>query len=134
VAEAFVLDTHTLILYASGNSRRLGKRARAALASFEAGEVVLWVPSPVLTEVWLLSRSGAIRCDPSFRAWWHQVQRAELIFVETQLEDVMTAAELEWNHDDFFDRLIVAISLRLDAPLLTRDDAIHDWGGVEVRW
>jgi PIN domain nuclease of toxin-antitoxin system len=44
------------------------------------------------------------------------------------------ARELEWDHTDGSDRLIVAIVLRLDLPLVTADRAIAQWGGVEVIW
>ncbi|MFL5404749.1 MAG: hypothetical protein ACJ79O_02715 [Myxococcales bacterium] len=47
----------------------------------------------------------------------------------------MAASELDWDHKDVFDRLIVvACALRLDLPLITGDAVITDWGGVQIQW
>jgi PIN domain nuclease of toxin-antitoxin system len=48
--------------------------------------------------------------------------------------DVFAAYELDWQHSDPYDRLIVATARRLELPLITGDQAITDWGGVEVCW
>ena len=130
---AFVLDTNAALFYAGGMDRRLGKRARAVFAAFDAGEAVLHVPVPVVQETWFLrQRRGIAPVTP--RAFWKRLERAELIFTELTHEDVLVASELDWDHRDPYDRLIVATALRLDLPLVTADEEITLWGRVEVVW
>jgi PIN domain nuclease of toxin-antitoxin system len=56
------------------------------------------------------------------------------VHVELTAGDVLAAGELDWDHEDVFDRLIVACALRLDLPLITGDAAITDWAGVRIHW
>ena len=42
--------------------------------------------------------------------------------------------ELEWNHRDPADRTIVATALILGLPLLSKDDAIRSYHGIESIW
>jgi hypothetical protein len=50
------------------------------------------------------------------------------------IEDVFRARALAWDHPDFFDRMIVATTLRLELPLVTADVAITELGLVKTRW
>lgn len=85
-------------------------------------------------EVWLLERNGTLDAGGSLERWWRGLARPELVHVELTLDDVLSAARLPWRHEDLFDRLVVAQAARLGCPLLTRDAAITEWGGVAVVW
>jgi PIN domain nuclease of toxin-antitoxin system len=130
----FVLDTHPLIYYATNKLSKLGKRTRRIFQEFEGGQVYFHVPAPVIIETWLLVKNGKLRVSTSFKTWWHRLASPALIQVELNWQDVVTASELNWDHPDIFDRLIVATALRLDLPLVTKDSAISAWGGIEVVW
>lgn len=41
---------------------------------------------------------------------------------------------LDWEHRDPADRVIVATALHRGVPLVTKDEAIRAWGGVECIW
>jgi PIN domain nuclease of toxin-antitoxin system len=131
---AYVLDTHALIFYAGGRRSKLGRAASRAFEQFERQEACLYIPVPVVIETWQLALNGTIRLPGTLEAWWAEVESDELVHVELDADDVLRAASLDWEHDDIFDRLIVATALRLEAPLLTKDAAISDWGGVETVW
>jgi PIN domain nuclease of toxin-antitoxin system len=131
---AYVLDTHPLVFYAGNNLSKLSKAVRAIFERFEDGDVCLYVPTPVVIETWQLSLNGTIRLQTTLEGWWSQIQRPELAHVDLTLDDVLRASSLEWEHQDPFDRLIVATALRLDCSLITKDVAITDWGGVDVTW
>jgi PIN domain nuclease of toxin-antitoxin system len=134
VGSVFVLDTHSLIFYAAGQLSKLGKEARKLFSRFEEGQVFFYVPAPVAVELWMLVNNGRVGIKTSFRAWWAEIIRPQLLATELSMEDVLAASELDWAHSDIFDRLIVATALRLGCPLVTRDAAITDWGGVDVIW
>ena len=132
--DSFVLDTHPLVLFAAGASGRLGKKARAAFDAFEAERATLYVPAPVVFETWLLARGGKITLKTTLGAWWQTLERAGLQHVPMESLDVIAASELDWQHRDVFDRLIVATAQRLEVPLITGDAEITDWGRVDVHW
>jgi PIN domain nuclease of toxin-antitoxin system len=132
--ELLVTDTHPLVWFATGQQRKLSRRARAVFDAFERGDCTLLVPSPVLMELWFLSLNGTIAASPSLRAWWRAVASDELVELSLEHADILLAAELDWKHRDPHDRLIVATALRMGCPLLTADNAIADWGGVDVYW
>jgi PIN domain nuclease of toxin-antitoxin system len=132
--DAFVCDTHALVFFASGVDRKLGRRSKRIFEGFEDGRVTLYVPAPVVLETSFLVRSGAVRVPTTLRNWWRLLERPTLVHVDMSHDDVITAAELDWQHEDPYDRLIVSIALRLGAPLVTKDQAIHDWGGIDVVW
>jgi PIN domain nuclease of toxin-antitoxin system len=130
---SYVVDTHVLAWHATG-ARKLGRAARDVLDRAESGAVVLYVPAPVLAELAGMSRNGKLRIASSFRRWWSDLQTTGFVGIPLELDDVLRASELDWNHADMLDRVIVATALRLDVPLVTADRAIAKWGGVEVVW
>jgi PIN domain nuclease of toxin-antitoxin system len=132
--DSFVVDTHPLVLFAAGAGRRLGRKARAAFEAFEAERATLYIPAPVVLESWLLARGGKIKLKTTLRAWWDTLERAGLQHVPMESLDVIAASELDWQHHDVFDRLIVATAQRLELPLITGDAEITDWGRVDVHW
>jgi PIN domain nuclease of toxin-antitoxin system len=132
-SEAFVVDTNALVFRVAG-SRKLGSAARRVFERYDAGTVALFVPAPALAELAALERRGKIQVDGSFRRWWGELQAGGMIGQPLTIDDVLLARELEWDHTDWSDRLIVASALRLDLPLVTADRAIAEWGGVEVIW
>lgn len=134
VPEVVVVDTHALFWFATDNSRRLGRLARRVFDMFEQGRCSVCVPATVLTELWFLSLNGTLVIQSSFRAWWRQQRNEMLVEVPLEHDDVLVASSLDWVHRDPQDRLIVATAMRLDVPLVTADEAIHDWGGIEVLW
>jgi PIN domain nuclease of toxin-antitoxin system len=133
-ADLFVVDTHALVHFANDDLSKLGSKARKIFEKYEAGDVGLFVPTPVMIETWYLALAGDIEIPVTFNRWWRELESRNL-FVEPLLaSDVLSAASLAWTHDDPFDRLIVATALRLGAPLITRDRAIAAWGGLETLW
>jgi PIN domain nuclease of toxin-antitoxin system len=131
---AFVVDTNALLFYAGGKGSKLGKAARAVFEKYERGVACLYVPVPVVIETWMLAMNGTLRLATTLDGWWAQVESEELVQTELTRDDVLRAASLEWDHTDVFDRLIVATALRLECPLVTKDSAITDWGGIDTLW
>jgi PIN domain nuclease of toxin-antitoxin system len=132
--DAFVTDTHPLLYFAGSLERRLGRKARAAFRAFEAGELALYVPATVVLETWLLARGGRLKLRSTLARWWQEIEGPNLLHVELTAADVLAGSELDWDHQDVFDRLIVACALRLELPLITGDAAITDWAGVPIHW
>ena len=130
----FVLDTHPLIWHAAGANAKLGPVARKAFRDYERGACALYVPAPVVIETWFLSMNGTIRVDGSIASWWQRIASPTLLHVDLSHDDILEAARLDWDHNDVFDRMIVAVARRLDCPLLTKDATIQAFAGVETAW
>ncbi len=132
--DAFAVDTHAIVWYSAGILRKLGREARESLEAVESDQATLYVPAAVVLETWLLAGRGIVRAETTISAWWRRFHRPNVVFVEMTAEDVWAAAELDWEHRDWADRLIVSAALRLGVPLVTADEAITRWGGVPVLW
>ena len=134
VTSLLVLDTHPLLWYAAGAEKKLGAEGRKAFRAYERGEAAFYVPAPVVIETWFLSMNGTIKLEGSIAGWWQRIASPTLHHVDLSHEDVLEAARLDWEHQDPFDRLIVAIARRLECPLLTKDSVITSYDGVETLW
>jgi PIN domain nuclease of toxin-antitoxin system len=126
-----VLDTQALVWYASGQLRRLGRRARRAFAQAEAARWTLRVPTIVLMEIALLEQKGLLRV--SYQALRDQLAIRPGFPLELLPEDIDEARTLRILRDPF-DRLIAGTALRLRRPLLTNDTAVARSGAVSVEW
>jgi PIN domain nuclease of toxin-antitoxin system len=132
--KAYLLDTQPLLLRATGQSAKIGPRARRVFSAHEAGTATLHVTSVSLLELWLAERKGRLGSSESLGLLQARLESAGFVIEPMQPADVMTARALPWDHTDAFDRIIVATALRLNVPLLTGDRAIRDWNGVETLW
>ncbi|CAN5747685.1 type II toxin-antitoxin system VapC family toxin [soil metagenome] len=48
--------------------------------------------------------------------------------------DALTAGQMTWDHQDPFDRMLVAQAMIRSLVLVTKDDEITNFGGVNVVW
>ena len=127
-----VTDTHALVWYLSGDSRRLSLKARRAFAQAETGRWTVRVPVLVLMEIVLLEQRGRIRV--SYGELREQLSIRPGLPIEPLLpEDVDEARALATLRDPF-DCLIAATARRLRLPLITSDTAIAETGLVSTHW
>jgi PIN domain nuclease of toxin-antitoxin system len=56
----------------------------------------------------------------------------ELVPVDTRTW--LRSVGLDWDHRDPADRVIVATALLANVPVLTKDEVIHAFDGVEAVW
>ena len=113
------LDTHIMVQLAVEGSDRLGPDARRAIG---AGDV-LASPAAVL-EIELLHEIGRLRVNAS-RVVEVLAEALDLRVCDLPFSTVVQYALKEgWSRDPF-DRLIVAHAKASDAPLITKDQRIH---------
>jgi PIN domain nuclease of toxin-antitoxin system len=131
--QAFVTDTHPLLLHAGGG-RGLSRRAAELLAACEGREAIAYVPAAVLWETSLLVRVGRVRLARPLRAFVEDLfSNPAYQPLDLSAEQVCLADESRPNGDPF-DGLVCAAALALGLPLLTRDRAIQEWGKVRTIW
>lgn len=129
----YVTDTHPLIWYASGETRRLSRRSRRIFQQADEQEALVYVPAAVLWEVAFLARRGRIQLDLTFGSWVRRVTTRGFECSPLNEDVVVEASSLGFTRDPF-DAAIVATALRLDLPLITKDAQITDAGIVAVAW
>ena len=114
------LDTHILVDVSLGNVHRLGREARRVI---EKGDL-LASPAAVL-EIELLHEIGRLRVDAS-RVIEVLGDEIGLRVCDLPFQTVVRYALKEgWSRDPF-GRLIVANARANDAPLITKDQRIHE--------
>ncbi len=128
-----VTDTQALIYHAFGPKSSLGAEAKRVFSKAEAGQTIVVVPTVVLWEVAHQIEQGRIRLHLGFERWCrHLMDHTGFDVVSLDWLDVNSGRKLPFK--DPFDRLIVGTALRLEMPLITRDQNIVDSGLVETIW
>ncbi len=123
-----VLDTHALIRVVNDDPR-LGSTARTVIDDTVRAEFVL-VSAITAWEIALLAEKGRLHLGREVGAW---IQTALALpgvrLAPIEPEIAVDSVRLPGSfHADPADRLIVATARHWDAPLLTADDAILDYG------
>ena len=127
-----VTDTHPLIWFLTGRTRRLSQTARRVFNAAEAGRSGLHIPAVVLMELVLLEQIGRIRLS-------YADLRAQLALRPTIQIEPLDAADVDEARalaalPDPFDRMIAGTAVRLGLPLLTADAKIGALPNVETVW
>ena len=128
------VDTHALVHHLTGQSRRLGTRARAVFSRVERGQDTLLIPFTVIEEVMLLSDTGKIRLRLPFRDLLISLMQAENYELGVNDAALLLEASALVGIKDPYDRLIVAQARLAGVPLVTGDQHIHTSGLVRIVW
>ena len=120
-----LLDTHAFLWWDRGDPA-LNSRASVAIAD-PANRV--FVSAVSVWEIAIKRRLGKLPFQGSPSA---AIDTNGFYALPILPIDAEAAGELEWNHTDPFDRLLVAQSLRAGLTLVTADSRIHAYAGVAV--
>ncbi|MBY0506851.1 MAG: type II toxin-antitoxin system VapC family toxin [Bryobacteraceae bacterium] len=125
-----VLDTHILLWWRQGETKRLSGRQRRLLEHLEKeGEFVVSVIS--LWEVAKLAAGKRIALALPMDVWMDGLTQIPGLRVEPLSHRIIAASvALENFHRDPADQLIVATALCLGLPLITSDERIRKWEGI----
>jgi PIN domain nuclease of toxin-antitoxin system len=127
-----LLDTHALLWWAL-DPEQLSPRAEQELAQMErrdgyASSISIW-------ELGVKIKRGTLDIGIGIEELARRLERSavvELVPVDTTLW--LRSLALDWHHRDPADRVIVATALSKGVPLLTKDEAIRAFGGIETIW
>ena len=131
-----VTDAHALIWAATGQLRRLGRKARAFFDRVEAGNAVLYVPTHVLLEMGEAHAAGdfAFAGGHSFDDWVERLAHSgRYVPVELSI-DVVRRAQDFYAIPERGDRIVAATASVLECAVVTRDPAIGRVAGVVTIW
>ncbi len=126
----YLLDTHALV-WALVSPERLSAAAREAVED-TSNEV--WVSAASGWEIATKVRLGRWpEARPLTDALPRFVRRLRAAELPVSLEDGVLAGQMEWEHRDPFDRMLVAQALARGLRIVTRDAAITDHA-VSTLW
>ena len=127
-----VFDTHALLWWTL-DPEKLSHKARSICARIE--EQGAYMSSISIWELGVKIRNEKLDIGMSIRQYAERVQRLGCVETIPVDESVwIRNLELEWGHRDPADRTIVATALILGLPLLSKDDAIRSYHGIESIW
>ena len=130
----YLADTHTVLWFAGGEHRRLGRRARRAFAEADAGRSEILVSVVSLWEIAILHDEGAIRLPAGFSAWCDALSAVAGLRIEPLTRGDIDEARSLRGLPDPHDRLIGGTALRLGAVLLTRDRRMRGARRPRTAW
>lgn len=129
-----VTDTHALIWHITGESRKLGPRARAFFERADRGAATVFVPALAIVELAEAAHRGVLGFDGGISRWVASfLQSGGFVAADLTL-DVVVAAERLYMIPERGDRLVAATALHLDCPLITRDPAMSRIAGLDALW
>lgn len=127
-----LLDTHVLLWWAV-DPDRLSSAAAASLQAMErrggfASAISIW-------ELGVKVGRGKLDLGISIAEFARRIQKTGIIeLVPVTTATWLRSLELEWDHRDPADRVIVATALVQDVPLVTADTEIHRFAGISCVW
>ncbi|MBW7901527.1 MAG: type II toxin-antitoxin system VapC family toxin [Rhodocyclaceae bacterium] len=130
-----VLDTHTLLWWASGDEAQLSAAAAQAIeAELHGGQIV--VSSISAWELAMLVAKGRVILSMDIGEWLSVAGQIEAVsFASVDNEIAVKSTELPGEfHKDPADRIIVATARKLAAPLVTADEKIRAYPHVRTIW
>jgi PIN domain nuclease of toxin-antitoxin system len=129
-----VTDTHALLWALTGQTRKLGRKARMIYAHAEARKATIYIPAFVLVEISELVHLGKLRLPAEFGPWAAALSRSGSFVVhDLTLESVLLMDSL-FAIPERSDRIIAASARQLDCPLITRDADVAESAAVERVW
>ena len=124
---SFLIDTQVFIWFETG-SNRLSRRARALL---EDANETAYFSAASFWEIAIKRRAGKLAFKGSARA---AVADAGLLELDINAADAEIAGDLDWDHRDPFDRMLVAQCLNRNLTLVSADPRLRARQDIGVIW
>jgi PIN domain nuclease of toxin-antitoxin system len=127
-----LLDTHALLWWAL-DPVRLSTTAQQNVSAMEqsgglASSISIW-------ELGIKIRRGKLELGMDIGQFTRRVESSAVVeFVPVDNAIWMRSLDLDWEHRDPADRVIVATALARGVPILTKDQILHRFGGVACLW
>ena len=120
-----LLDTHVLLWWAGGD-RKLGPAVRETIAD---GENTILISAATFWEIAIKQMLG--RIDIDLDALREAIADDGFEELPINIDHTLRVSTLPLTHRDPFDRLLIAQSISESAVLVTRDDAVHAYAGID---
>lgn len=130
-----VVDTHVLVWWVDGDTRKISRKARQALEQ-HAKRNELLIATISVFEITTLERRGRLRFKISAAEWLARVRRLPEYRIEPLTDDI---AERAGRFGDAFpgdpaDRIIAATALVRGVALVTHDERLRGIEHLKTIW
>lgn len=134
-ALSLVTDTHPLLNFLCGGSKKLSKKVEQAFHDAIVEQTTtIYIPATVLWETSVLLQKGAIALKAPFDDWVEALfSYPALICHPVDEQTIVLSHDLRF-HADPFDKAIVASALQLGLPLITNDSIMHEAKPCTLFW
>ena len=127
----YLLDTCAL-LHLVNDGALLPEAARRAI---EDESATLYVSVLSAAELSIKAGKGRLMLPMPVSEWIQKaIELHHLTLLTLDLVPCATAGQLPWHHSDPFDRLLIATALHLKMPIITSDQTMPNYPGVQVIW
>ncbi len=123
---AYVIDTHALIWYFTGNKRLSRKIVNAIDEARNRGEILL-VPTIVLAEALYIAEKGKVKFD--FEKMYNIIKN-EPDFVITGFDEEILEETIKTDIPEIHDRIIFATAKFYNSGIITKDKVILRYSGA----
>ncbi|WP_028280362.1 type II toxin-antitoxin system VapC family toxin [Arthrobacter sp. H5] len=127
----YLIDSQAL-LFAMVNPRSLSPKAKRIISSMD--ETLYASAASAYELAYKFQRGKLPGLDKVFVGYEHHVRRVAPLTVSVTAEHALTAASLDWDNADPFDRLIAAQALIEGATVITSDQAMRDYEPLSTLW
>ncbi len=125
---AILLDTHVLLWLVSAPDR-IPRSVREQLADQTNG---LLVSAASAWEIAIKTRIGRLDGGPLLSAWAENLASMAADDLAIDSADGAMAGQLNWDHKDSFDRMIVTQAARRNLTIATNDEHLIDYAFTPV--
>ena len=125
----YLLDTHTLIWFISGNQ----ELSQTALKSIENDNVANFVSIASLWEIAIKISLGKLELKRPFDQIRLQILQNGFQILPLMFEDTLTVSTLPLHHRDPFDRIIIAQAMTNGLSIISKDPHFLSYN-VKVIW
>ena len=119
-----LLDTHTLLWYAAADAK-LSSGARQAIESTGATSLF---SAASLWEMAIKVGNGKLALGEPVAEFWKTHENNGVVLLPINAQEALIAGSLPFHHRDPFDRLIIAQAIAYGLPIVSRDDALDQYG------
>ena len=116
----YLLDTHTLLWFLSGDSRLSAK----ALSIIKPRKETCYVSIATLWEMAVKSSLDKLKLHTPFANIKNELTYNDIQILPISFDDTITLISLPLHHRDPFDRIIISQSINHTLTLITRDEDI----------
>lgn len=124
-----ILDTHAILWFAA-NPSKLSANAREAITS-PANQRLISIAS--FWEIVIKVSLGKISMSVPFVDFQAQLLAGGFTLLPVAVEHLLELEKLEYHHRDPFDRILLAQSISLGYPIVSRDSSFNSYD-VELIW
>lgn len=129
MTEKYILDTHTLFWYLTA-SPKLGRKAKDIIEKILASGEKVIISVITFAELYYLNEKVGKPLD--FLSEYKKLEE-KLEIIQVEMVDILSFGELDVI-EEMHDRLIVALTLRYEGILITKDESIRFSKKVKTLW